>query len=430
MNTNANKHKQHGQSLVEVALFFPIFIILLAGLVEVSQLIVTQNRISSAARAGTRFAANGGENVGVANVVLNTVTQTLEVDPTLWDLWVIRGKVNQNGDGIIDWEFEHEYGISNTVRSSSINPTDIQNRILEELQQDQNKVTDNALASDIEFVATYAIHDVDSILGLSALPQFNGFMSRDALSVMRVTATGNEVTKGCAAFPIAVYEGIRSVTDPDDGEASAYDFPNASDFTYPSSNRPTYNQYFNHVDNQSLLDAKEGYVYRIYNGPGGGNFGWLHWNQAITANAPNLAESLAWPGNSTDYNDYNDSVSNGSLGPINGWGGDFKPRGYIEPGNVTDQALHLDDNVAGDTGVVNSKAVRDALDEHVQLDRTLRVIVWDSSTGTGDNTIYHIDDQNGFAIFRIIGYNLSQNWILAEFIRWDNSCGQVASTGP
>ena len=104
MNIKSNNHKrsQRGQSLVEVALFLPIFILLLAGLVEVSQLLITQNRISSAARAGTRFASNGGENIGVVDVVLNTVTQTLETDNTLWDLWVIHGTVNENGDAILD----------------------------------------------------------------------------------------------------------------------------------------------------------------------------------------------------------------------------------------------------------------------------------------------------------------------------------------
>ncbi len=434
MNIKSNNHKrsQRGQSLVEVALFLPIFILLLAGLVEVSQLLITQNRISSAARAGTRFASNGGENIGVVDVVLNTVTQTLETDNTLWDLWVIHGTVNENGDAILDWEFDHEYGISNTVRSESVDQIAIQSRILAELQQDENKVTDNSLAADLKFVATYVIHDVNSILGLNALPQFDGVMSRDALSVMRITAEGNEVTNGCAAFPIAVRKGIRSVTDPNDGEASAYDFPNESDFFYPTTNWPTYQQFINHTPDRPLEEAQKGWVFRIYNGGGSGNFGWLYWNQGITANAPNLANSLAWPGTSTDYNDYGDG---GSTSQINGWGDyrdladdNYVPRGYIEPGNVADQALHVGDYVAGDTGTVNSKAVRDALNEHIQLDRTLRVIVWDDTPiGTGNNLTYIVDS---FAIFRLVGYDLTHDWILAEFIGWDTSCGQNPDVGP
>jgi hypothetical protein len=247
-------------------------------------------------------------------------------------------------------------------------------------------------------------------------------MSRDALSVMRITADGNPVTNGCAAFPIALRKGIRSVNPP--GTGTAYDYPNPNDFTYPSTNRPAYNQFIYHEPDEPLENAQEGWLFRIYNGSGSGNFGWLYWNQGISANAGTLADSLAWPGTSTDYNDYNDG---GSLNPINGWGGNYVPRGYIEPGNVTDQALHIGDFVPGDTGVVNSNAVRDTLAEHVALDRTLRVIVWETATGTGSNTIYTIES---FAIFRLIGYNLSQNWILAEFVRWDNSCGQNPNAGP
>ncbi|MCB8979548.1 MAG: pilus assembly protein [Ardenticatenaceae bacterium] len=92
-----SKQAQRGQSLVEVALFFPIFVILLAGLVEVSQLLVTQNRVSSAARAGARFASDGGEDAGIVTVVLNNVTQTLEIDPEVWDIWSIRATVNSAG---------------------------------------------------------------------------------------------------------------------------------------------------------------------------------------------------------------------------------------------------------------------------------------------------------------------------------------------
>lgn len=427
MNTIAHKQKQaqRGQSLVEVALFFPIFIILLAGLVEVSQLLITQNRVSSAARAGARFASNGGEDVGILNVVLNTVTQTLDMDENVWDVWVIRGAVDENGTGIIDWEFTHEYGISNTVRSTSIDPIDIQARILAELQQDENKVTDVALAQNLKFVATYVIHDVESILGLDALPQYGGVMSREALSVMRITAEGNAVTNGCDAFPIAVHKGIRSVTPP--GTGTAFDYPNANDFTYPGSNRPTYQEFFNNVPDQDLPSAQPGYVYKIYNGSGQGNFGWLTWNQALPSNANTLTDSLNWPGNSTDYNDYN---IGGNTGPIDGWNDPdpvYIPLGYIEPGDVTDQSLHEGDFVAGDNGISNSINVRNALNEHIDLERTLRVIVWDTATANGNNAVYHIDPLQGFAVFRLIGYNLSQNWILAEFVRWDDSCGQVAA---
>ena len=105
--SSTQKKSQRGQSLVEVALFFPIFIILLAGLVEVSQLLITQNRVSSAARAGTRFASDGGEDSGIVTVVLNNITQTLQTDQGVWDIWSVRATMNPDGNGIEDedWEF-------------------------------------------------------------------------------------------------------------------------------------------------------------------------------------------------------------------------------------------------------------------------------------------------------------------------------------
>jgi hypothetical protein len=85
--------------------------------------------------------------------------------------------------------------------------------------------------------------------------------------------------------------------------------------------------------------------------------------------------------------------------------------------------------VAGSTGAINAAEVRSTMELNIRLERELRLMVWNSATGTGSNARYTI---SGFAIFRPIGYSLDQaqggSWILAEFIRWDNSCGQVSAT--
>ncbi len=425
-HTTAQRHSQRGQSLVEVALFFPIFIILLAGLVEVSQLLVTQNRISSAARASTRFAANGGQDEGMVTVVINNVTQTLQIDPEVWDLWSIRATVNDAGNGINeeDWEFTHIYGMSNTVRFGSVDEEAIRDRIVDELQRDELNNQSSGIAGGLQIVGTYAIHDVDSILGLDAMAQLAGFSSLEALSIMRITADGQDVTAGCAAFPIAVHEGARSVTAPGTGSNP---YPNSGEFSYPP-NPPVYQSFTSHDDDVALQNAQEGDIFRVQNGSGNGNFGWLAWNQGISANANTLADSLTWPGNSTDYTDHGDG---GNMNPIAGWGDGTKnhiPRGYIEAGDPSDVSLNVQDWVAGNTGSVNSNAVRDRIAEHVDLDRALRLVVWSTGENSGNNARYQI---SGFAVFRIIGYSLSQgqggSWILAEFIRWDDSCGQLAN---
>ncbi len=429
-HTTSQRDSQRGQSLVEVALFFPIFIILLAGLVEVSQLLVTQNRVSSAARASTRFAANGGQDEGMIDVALNNVTQTLQTEEGVWDLWSIRARVNDDASGFEDWEFTHIYGISNTVQFASVNETDVQTRVLEELRRDEfnNNATDSngvSVAAGLQIVGTYAIHDVDSILGLDAMSQLAGFSSLEALSIMRITATGQEVTNGCAAFPIAVHEGSRSVSAPGTGSNP---YPNAGDFDYPN-NPPSYESFTSHDDDVALRDAQEGDVFRVQNGFGNGNFGWLVWNTGISGDANTLADSLSWPGDSTNYTLC--SGGNGGCAPgtgVPGSGFDRNVRGYIDPDDPTDQSIHIDDWVAASTGSINANGVRDVIEGHVRLDRELRLIVWDNSSGTGANGRYQI---SGFAIFQLIGYSLDQSgggsWILAEFKRWDDSCGQVTN---
>lgn len=407
---------QRGQSLVEVALFLPIFIIIIAGLVEVSHILVTQNRVTSAARASARFAADGGEDDGMVQVALSTVTQTLELEEDVWDIWSVRGVVNGAGNGFVPntWSFNHIYGISNTTRFDDVDQALIQQQVLQELQTDQNGNTSQQIAANIRFVGTYAIHDIDSILGLNALPQYAEISSVRELTVMRISGLNQQNTNGCDAFPIAVQEDLRSVTQAQ----------------YPTSKHPqapplpAYNSFFNHEPNQPFSLAPEGSLFLIYNGMGQGNFGWLVWNEGINASSGTLGDSLAWPGNSTNYAPY----GNGNGGAVDGSGFNFPVAGYIEPGDPTDQTLHINDWVRGSTGSVNSDAVRGQLNTHIQRDRTLRVLLWNNAQGSGSNGVYQI---SGFAIMRLISYNITggESWILAEFIRLDNSCGQPSNLG-
>ncbi|MCB8988881.1 MAG: pilus assembly protein, partial [Ardenticatenaceae bacterium] len=387
--------------LVEVALFLPIFVILIAGVVEISQLVITQNRVSNAARTAARFGANGGEDDGIVLVALNSVTQTLEMDENSWDMWTIHGKTTDDGNGFVEWSFDHTYGISQTALFNKVNETTIQQEILGDLHKDNQGVTSSGIAGDLRFVGTYILHDVDSIIGLDAFPALAQVSSVQALNVMRVTGLNLEPTKGCDAFPIAVSDVIRSVNPPGTG---ANPYPDAKDFEYPDGKKgapppPAYTDFVNHVPDVPLSQAKEGYIYFIKNGIQPGNFGWLLWNDIYqTGNANTLARSLTWPGDSNNYPEY----------------------GYYEPGDPTDTSLNIGDNIWGNTGTVASVAPE--MEEHVDLERALRVIVWDTSTSQGSNVTYHVV---GFAIFRIHGFSLAHNWLLAEFIRMDNSCGQA-----
>lgn len=419
--------RSRGQSMVEVALFLPIFLIIIAGLVEVSQMVLTQNRVSNATRVGARFGANGGEDEGILNITLNSVTQTLDLDEAVWDVWVIRVAFDQSGDIIQDqWEFNHVYGLTQTVQYNTIVEADIQANVRDQLYTDQNLVSSAANAGGLEAVGILVLHDIDSILGLNALPFLQGFNSIRSLNLMRVSGLKIEQTNGCSAFPIAVEEGIRNVT--------SATFPDPGDFTYPdAADVPAESDFPNNDWDETsvtLRDAHEGTLFFIQQGSGSGNFGWLRWNQGINASAQTLSNSMSWPGDSTDYTDQNDG---GNLQRIAGWGESYIPRGYINPANPTDQSLHINDLVAANTGSVASvgNGNDSPLISAVDSGQTMRVIVWDwqDSQATGVNDTYRV---SGFAIMRLHGYRLSQgnggSWILAEFIRWDTSCGQQAPT--
>jgi len=73
--------------------------------------------VTDASRAAARFGAKGGEDLGLINTVMNTVTQTLQTNEDSWDVWIIRATVNEAGTGFADWRFKHSYGYSNTIKA-------------------------------------------------------------------------------------------------------------------------------------------------------------------------------------------------------------------------------------------------------------------------------------------------------------------------
>ncbi len=426
-----------GQSLVEVALFLPLALMLIAGVVEISQWLLVQNRINPAARAAARFGANGGKDEGMAAVALGTVTQTLPINADSWDIWTVRGTVNADGSDIVDktFTYSHVYGNGSTQRygefSGSNFESQLRKQILEALQSDidgnGNVVTNTSSVrtaiGGLQFVGSYVQYDARSILGLDYFVD-DLYTVRD-LAVMRTFPSGDQ-TAGCSAFPVAVNLGIRSVT-------SSY-WPAPNEFTYPTSNQPRMADFPKHVPDQPLENAKPGYVYFIQQGGGPGNFGWLKWNDDLADSANTLEDGFTMPGSSVDYitppqnarNSQNSSWRQaGFSGPV---------KGYMEPGDPMDQSLNKKDWVAGLTGAVNSNGVRSQLNNHVDNKRYLRLIIWDESQGTGSNAKYKV---KGFAIFRLLGYRLNQgngnadgSWILAEFVKMDDSCGETQSTNP
>ncbi|MBK6326568.1 MAG: pilus assembly protein [Chloroflexi bacterium] len=404
-----------GQSLVELALVLPILLVLIAGTVEVSNLLITKNRIETAARAAARFASDGGDDVHI--IALNSVTQTLDLSEGVWDIFTIHGRINNQGTSFDNtgWEVEH-YGLGQTRvytevlnRLSAACTTDcLQDEMIAELQGNRNGAQSQILAADLEIVGVYVIHDINSILGLNALPGLADYNSVQGFGVMRRASLSNvNQTNGCTAvFPLAVSNGIRSITEAE--YTTAY-----NNMTYPVP-RPLYTSFTQHRPNIDLASATEGTVF-LYD-LDSLQVVFPKWNAGITSGNTTLSNSLAWPSNISDYTNHNDAGV-----PIPGLA--FVVRGFVEVGDNTDRSIHISDRVAVNGEIGNLNGITGALQNHITNKRTLRLLVLSNTAEQYLNGVPFYQP-TGFAIYRISGYSLTNNWILLEFIRWDHSCGQ------
>jgi hypothetical protein len=211
--------------------------------------------------------------------------------------------------------------------------------------------------------------------------------------------------RSCAAFPLALYTGIRSVTEAEF---------NALNFSYPT-NPPSYHSFIHHQPNLTLESAGPGtvFVYRFDSVQAA----WLKWNSGIASGATTLADSLVWPGNSSDYTDHSDSGV-----PIPPF--DHVVRGFIEVGDSTDLTLNISDRVTSNEIAALSDAVP-GLQAHTLNHRLLRLPLLDNTAEQYLNGIPYYQP-TGFGVFRVVGYGVNQNWVLLEFQGFETSCGQTA----
>lgn len=137
------------------------------------------------------------------------------------------------------------------------------------------------------------------------------------------------------------------------------------------------------------------------------------WNEGIQNTNTTLRNSLLWPGNVLDYTAHGDG---GVVLP----GFSTVVRGYVEPGDATDITIHEGDRINLSLGSITNSSVAAVMQGHISKERQLRLVVWDSLSGT------QIVVQR-FAVFRVVGYSDSPEWLLVEFMRWDDSCGQAVA---
>lgn len=135
----------------------------------------------------------------------------------------------------------------------------------------------------------------------------------------------------------------------------------------------------------------------LLNGTGPGNFGWLTWGSGQSA--PTLTTSLTPPGDSHTY---------------------------TNPNDPQDRRVSVGDWVRGTPGVSNSRSVRDALDQLLTTETI--VPVWDTATGSGSSTRYHIVS---FARVQLTDYRLpTHNRISATFLGWHACDGSPVTPTP
>ena len=418
-----------GQSLTETAIFLPVIIILLAGVVEVSNMLVTQNRVSTASRAATGFGATNftGEewddtaawSEAMAQVALNNVTETLDLNPSRWDIYTIKASLNQEGTGWAEWVPVHAFGFNIVMSADEWTNTmpQVQQDVLEALDESNvSLVNSDALG----VVATVAYHHRESLLGLDAFDL--GPVTRiRGLNVMRVDEPAPYI--GCDLFPVAIkfenpslyptnytgswlspYEPRQFFPEPDafwspdPGPEYKLDDANTDEFV-PTAPFPA------NYPGVPLQQSRRGNLHyaRQQDGPGG--FGWLKWRENDNS-AQDLKDSITYPGN------YREKYPGSEL--------DMNQGGFgFNTGNGNG-ALERDEWVYVSTGTVNSNDIRDLLDDYVD-GRALRFVVYDQRFASGQNDIYRVA---GFALVNIVGYQFtgSEKWMTLEFIEWNNSC--------
>jgi hypothetical protein len=432
-----------GQSLVETALFLPILIFILVGIVEVSTVLITQNRVTTASRVASGYGAvnydrdnwqGTAESMGL--VALNTVTGTMELDPDLWDIWSIYAEVNAEGTDFEEFEAIHVAGNNNVISTAewAVREAEVRADMLAELQAAGD-------SSGLRTVSSVAYHNQETFLNLPVW-QWVGFQTVRGLTVMRVDDP--PPFAGCPILPIAV-RMVQPSVYPTDWPRDDDDMRHAMDegeemFFFPDQSRPQErfyvpnyindwetprydndnaiapdldsNTFRRNIPGRLFLNAQPGYIFKAREGTSAGGFGWLSWDGA--PDRPTLSESLAYnpppPGNFAEKYPGSDA----DMGYLNLPAGESSGNrnGVLEEFEWLEVA----------TGNMNAVS-EDLFMDYVYTGRPVTLVYYDIHHATGVNTSLRV---RGFATVKLLGFkfsgNVNEKYIVFEFVRWANEC--------
>jgi hypothetical protein len=452
--------ENRGQSLVETALFLPILIFMLAGIVEVSNLLITQNRVTTSSRMAAGFGAANFDHENWADdttgtaydmgiVALNTITESMPLNPDQWDIYSAHGLTAQDGLSFDIFESEWVYGNHTVVSDAEWTAMEgeIEARILESLQSECPGDTASC-AGNVEFVVSVPFHNLDTILGLPVW-QWTGFERVRGMTVMRVRPVVQ--AQGCAILPIAVrldQFSLYPTNWPDNQYPFAYSHPPDPVDLFPSDEKRFELPKKDHENNNQTPDPMPTYVNLsaapslnpnafLDNQPGiplwdvitdksylytgaifwardlgaSGNFGWLSWNG--DGDEPTLVDSIVDgpPGNFVDV--YPGSRADKSEDDR---GNPFLTSHGSETGNG-DGILQPGEWIEGATGNMAQQTIRALYYPYVKDQWEVAILVFGETDpgASGSQVLYKA---YGFITVRVLGMGFGTNdkWILFEFV--------------
>jgi hypothetical protein len=387
MVRSMNHHKsalrrRRGQGLAEFALALPLLLLVLAGLLEVANLLLLYSRMEASTREAARFAALGGTDMGTREVFIQSAKESLELTPGVIEIWMTRAVLQYDeASQKYYWQGDQDGNTWGTSQEMCIYPetgcinqtsgTDPR-QILGQISKSNANL---AAANGDHFVVMSMYYEAKTVLNLPFFKVASGDHGRVPMRTYAVyrqemaQTTVDMLAGGCNAYPIVLSMAVPGLNP------SAYGA--AHEGTALSLHRSTH------------------------------EFDFLAW-QRDHRTAADLDAALAYPGNSKDN----------AAGYINPFAPDQLSADNDRTLNESDYVAATEDGVSPTASTVQVFTKTDGNG----FGRSMRVILSDGnpSTYAGGYSAYKI---MGFAVIRIKNYDPS-GVLEIEFVRFDRSCGE------
>ncbi|MBN1312548.1 MAG: pilus assembly protein [Anaerolineae bacterium] len=347
------KRARRGQSLVEFALTLPVLLTILAGVVEVANILAVYNRAQMASREGTRFGAQGGTNAGIMTVVEQSSTDSLMATEEQMQVWVIRPVILASGSpAALSWAApttiaawgaaDVECVFPTTGCDDPVDPPLTPAQVLGDVQAIAG---DNAAAfNNTRFVITVVRYDADMILRLPwfSPPDTGGRFRMWTYTIMRQEVEQTAISLkvgGCSAYSVALSKQAIE----------------AAGINANTTNPMDIGKEFTVTRNDEYAGQREGFAFLGWN--------WEHLGHEDFTSGPSTAQgSFEFPGN---------SVACDAAGI---------PFAYSEYDvSPPDTSMHRGDWVLLNPDVNMSHAMDELVSTggHADLERHLRIIIYD-----------------------------------------------------